>query len=841
MGTSKFSPMDNTHKQEYHIRDLATRSVTLFPSRAQVVREIKNVLLKTGTNQIVITGLTPTTDEASIKLEGTGSATITDIAIDLLPNPDNFQDVYPETGDEGSSDQSDSDPEPDGKEQKNEELEATREKIGLLKIEEMNIKEILNSADSRMQILDAYGKTLTMDREHPVDVKIDEGIKIYRMEREKMFKERMVGVVKEREITEKIAELMKEEQRLNRAASKEMARAMKAKAKAAMTRQKEAQKEARKKQRALEGKRRIQRERELFWPRKTYTVKVSLDTTNFSPANSRRSSISSDIVHVSHAKDFDSSDEEGCTSTCDLALSYMTTDAKWQPSYDLTFSTTANTGLLYFDALLTNHTSETWSNCKMMLSTSQTDVSNLNEPIPTLIPWRVQLMSPSHVFSSVAENRDILYSPLESATKGTWFPSAAMAQKSRSELFGVGSSSFLEEQAAQTQAQSYLRTCGYPGMTQNVGRYAVQTSGSAFGSTSNTAGFGSARSNTAGAFGGAGSSNTATGSLFGSAQASRPAYGGLFGGSTQAFGQSNTQKTVGGLFGHGQSSAAQLDNTEMDAEFPDDSDTPKMILPELRFQESTFEETGFVATFDLPGVKTLAPSSTASKQRVLRFDFGSVQFKHTVVPKYKRAAFLEAKFKNGSGITFPEGSAGLSLDGSFHGRIKLPRCGAGEPVNISLGTDPAITVSYPKPEVTRSQSGLLSLAKEHRVTCTRTITLVNARSAAGAKPVQVQVLDHIPVSEDKRLRIDILQPKGLIMAEGDGAGDSSSGVNTGIAAKASQGGKGGKDWGKATALSKKNGEVTWEVTLNAGRGVKLDLEYDCAFPAGEQVVSAKGM
>lgn len=38
--------IDVTHTAEYKIRDLGTRSVTLFPSRAQIVREIKDVALK---------------------------------------------------------------------------------------------------------------------------------------------------------------------------------------------------------------------------------------------------------------------------------------------------------------------------------------------------------------------------------------------------------------------------------------------------------------------------------------------------------------------------------------------------------------------------------------------------------------------------------------------------------------------------------------------------------------------------------------------------------------------------------------------------------------------------
>lgn len=38
--------METIHKQEYRIRDLPTRTVTLFPTRAQVVRDIKDVPLK---------------------------------------------------------------------------------------------------------------------------------------------------------------------------------------------------------------------------------------------------------------------------------------------------------------------------------------------------------------------------------------------------------------------------------------------------------------------------------------------------------------------------------------------------------------------------------------------------------------------------------------------------------------------------------------------------------------------------------------------------------------------------------------------------------------------------
>jgi hypothetical protein len=86
--------------------------------------------------------------------------------------------------------------------------------------------------------------------------------------------------------------------------------------------------------------------------------------------------------------------------------------------------------------------------------------------------------------------------------------------------------------------------------------------------------------------------------------------------------------------------------------------------------------------------------------------------------------------------------------------------------------------------------------------------------------VELKVLDQIPVSEDDRLRVEILQPRGLKPNGGlvvAGAGETKG------------------DWGKGTAEMKKNGEVSWNVTLNKGMGCKLVLEYEVRVPGGEGV------
>jgi hypothetical protein len=102
------------------------------------------------------------------------------------------------------------------------------------------------------------------------------------------------------------------------------------------------------------------------------------------------------------------------------------------------------------------------------------------------------------------------------------------------------------------------------------------------------------------------------------------------------------------------------------------------------------------------------------------------------------------------------------------------------------------------------------------------MTVQNTRAVANSKPVNLLVLDQIPVSEDERLKVDLVAPRGLT--------PGSSGIAAGAPAREDIS---DKNWGKATAGLKKNGEVSWQVTLNAGKAVKLALEYMVAMPAGD--------
>lgn len=793
-------------------------------------------------------------------MEGTGSAIITDMAVELLPNREIFEDVYPEYDDEDTSD-SDADSSSSDSEGVDEEERANavmgdiRERIRRAEDDEKRASEIIHSARRRLEILNGHANLMTTHSQNKAsEIKIDEGLATYRAEREKIFSDTRDGSTQQREIQDKLRRLRKEEGRIFRRYQRETAKADKLKRKESREKRKEKQRAARKQQEAQREQARIRKERESFWPKKVYSIRISLDANAFTPGSSRRNSIASSDVEIVSPKGAEkNSDSDVTSSTCDLFISYVTTDAYWSPAYDMALSTTTNTGHVCFDAQLTNRTSETWSNCKITLSTPQADFSGLNDTIPTLVPWRVRLTGRAHGYS----NNDIMFSRDEQSHRAAWADKQTgrgNAQPPRSELFGVvktkearvmmcldADPAMEEEKCEEVDAdmgfglfdgdsESPRRQLGSPLFPQSPG-YSPSSPpppspppGRAEENTVTDRGIQSARKSK---------------SIFPRASLSMPRMMSSLGGSNRSGGP-----PPGGMVPPpppppGPSSFSHQDEQQQ-----------QTLIPEppaaLSFQESTFEETGFTTTYDLPGLKTLVPASTASKQRVARVAFAQVAFSHTVVAKYKPVAYLQAKLRNGSKLTLLPGPAGLTLDGSFLGRTDMPRCSPGDSFTLGLGVDPAIQVAYPKPDVRRSQSGVFT--KEDSAVFTRTITVSNTRSSPSASaagdgsssgasqqqqqqpkqplPARVTVLDQVPVSEDERLRIEVLQPRGLSLA--------GPGVPAGAPGRE---GKEEKDWGKAVATLKKDGEVSWDVTLNAGRMVKLGLEYQCAFPTGDHAVN----
>ncbi|GFP54209.1 hypothetical protein ACSS6W_001885 [Trichoderma asperelloides] len=780
--STTFSEEDSIHKVEYLASDINTSSVTLFPSRAQVRREIKAVQLKHGTNQITIVGLSQTLDPDSIRVESNGSATVTNLEVEEVPNRQLFDEVYPEIESESESESDNDEGSDDEVRPESYHLTAAQQELYQLKDKLDMARDGVCNAERRLEILEDISKLGNRKATDFIQTTLDH----YKEQRAKACQDMVENRKLVTDLTKDVAKAEKKVNKLQSEEDKKNEKKNKAKAKAKKEKEKKKALKDRAKGEARRERARLRREQERFWPLNVYSVCITLEVVAFTPASSRRGSTASDIdISVVSAADVHDDVEKTASVESDLVFSYVTSSAYWVPNYDLQLSTTNASASLFFDAMLTNQTSETWKNCKITLSTSQATFSALDDKIPTLQPWRIGITSgyvgrrdddritwsreemvATHRAKNQAKNQAVMLQ----AENSTFNSTKMKTKKITSNI----ANSFQQPAFASYAVPPPPPTA--PVVTQRASSlFKGQSTG--FGNTSGAAVRG--------------------GGLFGSVTPAAPA-GGLF--SSRA----------------DEREAIVEPESVQEAEVEEPSNDEDAI-----YDASLMEETGLTTTYDLPGLKTLAPKYNGSKQRVARIPFSNVVFSHTVVAKYKAVAYLNAKLKNSSKVALLKGNASLTLDGTFMGKTSLPRCSSGESFNLSLGIDPAIKVTYAKPEVHRTSSGLFS--KEDSAVYIRTITLHNTR-AVGGRAVDLLVQDQVPVSEDERLRVELLYPRGLVV-------DNHNGVATGAADKEGQS-KDDGNWGKAIAKLKKEGQLSWDVSLNAGKAAKLTLEYSVSLPGG---------
>lgn len=696
--------------------------------------------LQPGINEVTISGLTPTLDEDSVKVEGAGSAIITDISVVSLPNHERFEDVYPEE-DESDADESDEEVDVDSAE-----LLEAQNALHKIKDEMTLVDDVIASSDKRLLILSVRTESADKSEEDKPD-RLTALLDRYKTERLEISKERLEAVQQKRLLDQRIEIATRKLHKIYKAAEKAKRELAKAKQKAL-----EAEKKKRRESRAERERNRMEKLK--FWPKYCYSVTVTLDVNTMTPISSRRQSVSSDVdvvrpIVASAGEAEDDEPFQDCIS-CSLSLSYVTSAAKWLPSYDLQLSTTGATATLCFDAKIFNLTSESWKNCKVSLSTSNNAFSGIDSALPELTPWRIRLAARGS--NTVGRDDVITRSSNEVSELRSYIfqtKNRTVESKPRNKMFGV--------QPQQNRGVSKkMKDC--------IQDDEVQPD---------------------------------------------PDVADLFQGET--------------MLRRLRRSAAAPAADSMFVAQPYSAPTPGAVEDKIDFEDSFIEEAGMTMSYDLPGLKTLVPKMTSSKQRVARITFSNVTLSHTVIAKYRPVAYLQAKLKNNSKLTLLEGRAGLTLDGSFMGHTTIPRCSSGDMFHLSLGIDPAIKVSYPKPEVRRATTGLFN--KEDSSVFARVIILHNTRAASG-KAAQLQVQDQVPVSEDERLRVDVVTPRGLAVAEGS--------VIAGAPGREED--NRDRDWGNATALMKKGGEVTWDVKLNASKMVKLWLEYSVAVPSGDSAV-----
>ncbi|GIK03414.1 hypothetical protein Aspvir_007483 [Aspergillus viridinutans] len=749
---------------EILVSDLPTKSVTLTPLRATVVREIQTTI-QPGQNEITILGLDPQVDPDSIRVDGSGSATITDIQTDKVPRRENFEDVYPEESDNESSDALETDPDEDfGIDDS--ELQAVRKEIAEVEAALAKARGNQSMSLAVSTIMEGYGKKLSM--ENADAAKLNDFLQLY-------VQQHSVECERHHESAVEIREAEKSLERLNRKRARLETTYNKAKEAALKDVRKERRKRLREREEKKKKQQQLRDERKRFWTHTVSQVVVHLDSHLMTPGSSRRSSIvekvgsSADVVDVT------------------LRLTYVIPGPCWVSRYDLRISTPSSSARLTYRAEFHNSCSETWRDAQVTLSTSQASFSGLEERIPQLQGWHIKL-DPNNAgqpsWNNILRSLDEPGQPLQTHANSLKQQLVAMQMANQQRLKNV---SQVQMQASQVAPVSLFGAPPRPAAQSGL-----------FGSSSAQQQMQTQQQ-----------TQIERVTERGERLDSLPAPGG-FGMAMRAQGPA-TAPSGPSYFN---SAGLNTDNNDDEEDEDEDEDSQTLAAASLEHQDSVKQDYGLTTTYDLPGRRTLVPSSVHRRHVLAELDLKSMTLTHIIVPKIRAAAFLRARIQNTSSVTILRGRAGMTVDGTFLGTTSLPNCAPNDAFNTSLGVDPSILVTYAKPSVRRVGGGFFS--KEHTAVFRRTCWVKNTKSIA----VDLIVSEQVPLSEDDKLRVQILEPKGL-EKEGDQV-------------KMAMEGK-----GRGSVSLAKNGEVKWMLKLQPGKDIRLALEYEAKVPQGCQVEIVK--
>ncbi|CAE6359602.1 unnamed protein product [Rhizoctonia solani] len=198
----------------------------------------------------------------------------------------------------------------------------------------------------------------------------------------------------------------------------------------------------------------------------------------------------------------------------------------------------------------------------------------------------------------------------------------------------------------------------------------------------------------------------------------------------------------------------------------DSSIEPEMLMayaaPAMAMRKAHVESSGVLnTTFGIPGRSDI-PSDEGSHKVVIAVLDLQADLEWICVPREKESVFLTCKVVNSSEFTLLRGEASVFMDDNFVSKSQIEYVSPNESFKTSLGVDSALRVTYPAAKTlnrTATQSGFAFMSKEKQSVSAQSqrITIRNSRSAS----VSVRVLDHVPVSTDARIKVNVLTPNGL--------------------------------------------------------------------------------
>jgi uncharacterized protein (TIGR02231 family) len=170
---------------------------------------------------------------------------------------------------------------------------------------------------------------------------------------------------------------------------------------------------------------------------------------------------------------------------------------------------------------------------------------------------------------------------------------------------------------------------------------------------------------------------------------------------------------------------------------------------DLAMAQATVEHGLLSATFTAARRETVGGSGQARKVSLARFPLRA-EIVRTAAPRVEAAAFLTARAVNVTGFPLLAGVAAVYVGEELAGRAAIPATPPGGELELAFGADERIEIERKVLERRRESAGLVSKQDVFRYRVR--FDLKNRWET----PVEVRLLDLVPVSRDEKIEVELL-------------------------------------------------------------------------------------
>ena len=166
------------------------------------------------------------------------------------------------------------------------------------------------------------------------------------------------------------------------------------------------------------------------------------------------------------------------------------------------------------------------------------------------------------------------------------------------------------------------------------------------------------------------------------------------------------------------------------------------------------QETQTSVEFALPAPISVPSGSDGYTAEIMDAEMPA-KYEHYSVRKLDRDVFVLAKIEGWEKLSILEGEVGVFLGNTYVGRSFIDPRRADDTLEISLGRDPGVIVTRVKG---RDFAGTSFLGANNRATREWVLTVRNTRQT----PIDIRVLDQLPVSVNKSIKVEAVELSGAV-------------------------------------------------------------------------------